>query len=65
MKNIQDLTFPNRLYYSYALFEWLFEITRDLGTSPQRIGILYDIGCTMQKGIENVSIIYHRKHLID
>ncbi|EGF97133.1 uncharacterized protein MELLADRAFT_87766 [Melampsora larici-populina 98AG31] len=42
-----------KLHYSYSLIEWILNLTRNHGLTPRRVGILYDIGCTMQAGIEN------------
>ncbi|KAH9823784.1 hypothetical protein DFH28DRAFT_1077705 [Melampsora americana] len=48
----------SRLHYSYALIEWFLGMTED-----QRVGFLYDIGCTMEKGIEKRNMFIEERNL--
>lgn len=49
-----EQSFMHRSYYAQALLNSLLNRLSCEGDSPRRVGILYDIGCTMEKGIIKV-----------
>lgn len=46
--------FIGRSYYAQALLNSLLDRIKCEGVPPRRVGILYDIGFTMEKGILKV-----------
>ncbi|KAH9822662.1 hypothetical protein DFH28DRAFT_833891, partial [Melampsora americana] len=42
-------------YFAHAFLGSLLDRTHEENKPPHRFGVLYDIGCTLEKGIERVS----------
>ncbi|KAH9807273.1 hypothetical protein DFH28DRAFT_876624, partial [Melampsora americana] len=40
--------------FSLALLSWLLDVTDNRGISANKVGLLYDIGCNIEKGIIKV-----------
>lgn len=47
-----------RAYFAHALLGSVLERTEEADKPPWRFGVLYDIGCTLEKGIKRVGL-YH------
>lgn len=44
-----------RAYFAHALLDWLFDQLRTAEDPDTIVGVLYDIGCNLEKGLIRVS----------
>lgn len=52
-----EITF-HRAFYALALIKWILDLTADRQGGANTLGILYDIGCNVEKGILKVSLVF-------
>ena len=65
MRKITDFCNFNQIrqHFPLAMIEYILKSTHIAGQPPKKLGVLYDIGCTLEKGIVKVHLCYIQKFL--
>ncbi|KAH9808530.1 hypothetical protein DFH28DRAFT_909222, partial [Melampsora americana] len=57
LKFVNIVQSGEKSHYALALVDWLLDVTENRGLNANKIALLYDIGCNIEKGILKVMFL--------